>query len=216
VVRTKRSGRRSGKPDTRSEILAAARALFADEGFEPVSIRRIAGAANVDPSLIHHYFGSKDELFMAAVELPVDPGPEVAAALGDGGMDGAGARLMRAFVAIWDGPHSDKLIAVARTSLSGPGNAFILKQAFEHRVVKTIEETLGGEIDHLRVRAGLIASQIFGLVVTRHLLRIEPMASLGADDLAETIGPTIDRYLTMPVEHLDGQPVASPKSEPTE
>lgn len=216
MVRAKRSGRRSGKPDTRSEILAAARALFADEGFESVSMRRIAGAAGVDPSLIHHYFGSKDELFMAAVELPVDPGPEIAAALRGGGVDGAGARLMRAFVAIWDGPHSDKLIAVVRTSLSRPGNAFILKQAFEHRIVKTIEGTLGEEVDHLRVRAGFIASQIFGLVVTRYILKLEPIASLGVDSLTETIGPTIDRYLTMPVGHLESQPVATPKREPTE
>lgn len=201
MVRAKRSGRRSGKPDTRSEILTAARALFADEGFESVSMRRIAGAAGVDPSLIHHYFGSKDELFMAAVELPVDPGPEIAAVL-RGGVEDAGERIMRAFVAIWDGPHSGKLLAVVRTSLSKPGSAFILRQTFEHRIVGTIEEVLGGEVDHLRVRAGFIASQIFGLVVARYILKIEPIASLGAEDLAAAIGPTIDRYLTMPVAHL--------------
>ncbi|HEU5130006.1 MAG TPA: TetR family transcriptional regulator [Glycomyces sp.] len=202
MVRAKRSGRRSGKPDTRSEILTAARALFADEGFESVSMRRIAGAAGVDPSLIHHYFGSKDELFMAAVELPVDPGPEIAAVLRGGGVEDAGERIMRAFVAIWDGPHSGKLLAVVRTSLSKPGSAFILRQTFEHRIVGTIEEVLGGEVDHLRVRAGFIASQIFGLVVARYILKIEPIASLGAEDLAAAIGPTIDRYLTMPVAHL--------------
>jgi AcrR family transcriptional regulator len=202
VARTKRTGRRSGNPDTRSEILSAARRLFADEGFESVSMRRIAGEAGVDPSLIHHYFGSKDELFMAAIEIPFDPAPEVEAVLKSGDVDGAGGRLMHAFVAIWDGPHHEKLLAVVRTSLSKPAMAFVLRQLFEHRIVKTVESTLGGQVDHIPIRANFIASQIFGLVVTRYILKLEPMASLSEAELAETVGPTIDRYLTMPVEHL--------------
>ena len=73
---------------------------------------------------------------------------------------------------------------------------------FEHRIVKTIEHTIGDQIDHVPARAGFIASQIFGLVVARYILKLEPVASLDAEQLAETIGPTLDRYLTMPVEHL--------------
>lgn len=176
--------------------------MFADEGYESVSMRRIAARAGVDPSLIHHYFGSKDDLFLAAVELPLDPAPEIAAALRDGSLQDTGERLMKAFVAVWDGPHSDKLIAVVRTSLSRPASSFILKQTFEHRIVKAVEEVLGDQVDHLPVRAGFIASQIFGLVVARYILKLEPLASLGIEDLARTIGPTIDRYLTMPVDHL--------------
>ncbi len=176
--------------------------MFADEGYESVSMRRIAAQAGVDPSLIHHYFGSKDDLFLAAVELPLDPAPEVAAVLKEGGVEGAGGRLMRAFVAIWDGPHSDKLLAVVRTSLSKPAMSFVLKQMFEHRIVKTVEDVLGAEVDHVDVRANFVATQIFGLVVARYILKLEPLASLGVEELAETIGPTIDRYLTMPVEHL--------------
>lgn len=215
MVRGKRSGRRSGKPDTRAEILAAARALFAEEGYGSVSMRRIAARADVDPSLIHHYFGSKNDLFLAAVELPMDPAPEVAAVLRGGGVEDAGERLMKAFVTVWDGPHSDKLIAVVRTSLSRPASSFILKQVFEHRIVRTVKEVLGDQVDNLHVRAGFVASQIFGLVVTRYILKIEPVASLGVEELAATIGPTIDRYLTMPVDHLP-QAVATPNSEPTE
>ncbi|WP_112135305.1 TetR/AcrR family transcriptional regulator [Glycomyces dulcitolivorans] len=202
MARTKRTGRRSGNPDTRSEILGAARRLFADEGFESVSMRRIAGEAGVDPSLIHHYFGSKDELFMAAIEIPFDPAPEVAAVLKTGDVADAGERLMHAFVAIWDGPHHEKLLAVVRTSLSKPAMSYVLRQLFEHRIVKAIEDTLGDRVDHIPVRASFIASQVFGLVVARYILKLEPVASLNAGQLAETIGPTIDRYLTMPVEHL--------------
>ncbi|WP_030161168.1 TetR/AcrR family transcriptional regulator [Glycomyces sp. NRRL B-16210] len=206
MARTKRAGRRSGNPDTRAEILAAARRLFAEEGIESVSMRRIAAEAGVDPSLIHHYFGSKDDLFLAAIELPMDPAPEVAAVLAGGEVEGAGGRLMHAFVAIWDGPHQDKLLAVVRSSLSKPAMAFVLRQLFERRILKSIEETLGDRVDHIPTRAGFVASQVFGLVVARYILKLEPLASLGAADLAETIGPNIDRYLTMPIEHLvDGR-----------
>jgi AcrR family transcriptional regulator len=202
VARTKRAGRRTGNPDTKAEILAAARRLFAEGSFEAVSMRRIATEAGVDPSLIHHYFGSKDDLFLAAIELPMDPAPEVAAVLKAGGVEGAGGRLMTAFTAIWDGPHQDKLLAVVRTSLSKPAMAFVLRQLFEHRIVKTVEDILGDQVDRIPVRASFIASQVFGLVVARYILKLEPLASLSQRELAETIGPTIDRYLTMPVEHL--------------
>ncbi|HEY1093877.1 MAG TPA: TetR family transcriptional regulator [Glycomyces sp.] len=202
MARTKRAGRRTGNPDTRAEILAAARRLFAEGSFEAVSMRRIATEAGVDPSLIHHYFGSKDDLFLAAIELPMDPAPEVAAVLKAGGVEGAGGRLMAAFVAIWDGPHQDKLLAVVRTSLSKPAMSFVLRQLFEHRIVKTVEDVLGDQVDRIPVRASFIASQVFGLVVARYILKLEPVASLSPSELAETIGPTIDRYLTMPVEHL--------------
>ncbi|MEU6250237.1 TetR family transcriptional regulator [Glycomyces sp. NPDC047010] len=205
MARAKRTGRRTGNPDTRSEILGAARRLFADEGFESVSMRRIAGEAGVDPSLIHHYFGSKDELFMAAIEIPFDPAPEVEAVLRDGSVEGAGGRLMHAFVTIWDGPHHEKLLAVVRTSLSKPAMSFVLKQLFEHRIVKTVEATLGDQVDHIPVRANFIASQVFGLVVARYILKLEPIASLSEAELAATIGPTLDRYLTMPVSHLTGE-----------
>ncbi|WP_205324933.1 TetR family transcriptional regulator [Glycomyces sp. YM15] len=203
MARTKRAGRRSGNPDTKAEILAAARRLFAEEGFESISMRRIASEAGVDPSLIHHYFGSKDDLFLAAIELPLDPAPEVATVLKAGGVEGAGGRLMHAFVSIWDGPHQDKLLAVVRTSLSKPAMSFVLRQLFEHRIVKTVQDVLGEEVDRVPVRASFIASQVFGLVVARYILKLEPLASLSADQLAETIGPTIDRYLTMPVDQFE-------------
>ena len=203
MARAKRSGRRSGKPDTRSEILSAARSLFAAEGFESVSLRRVASEAGVDPSLIHHYFGSKDDLFMASIELPVDPGAEIAAVLQGGEIEGAGARLMRAFAAIWEGPHHDKMLAAVRTMLSKPGLALGMRHLFQHRVVTAIGGAFGDRIDHADLRASFVATQVFGLVVVRYLLKLEPICSMSVDQLAEAIGPNLDRYLTMPVEHLE-------------
>jgi AcrR family transcriptional regulator len=203
VAKAKRSGRRSGNPDTKTEILTAARELFAAEGFESVSVRRIAAAADVDPALVHHYFGSKDDLFLSAIELPVDPSERVKEVISSGGIEGLGGRLMHALVDIWEGPHGDKFVAVIRTGISRPSASFLLRQLFEHRILKALMESFGEDLDHPKLRANLVASQIFGLVVTRYILKLKPLAALDAEALAETVGPNIDRYLTMPVEHLD-------------
>ena len=85
-------GRRPGAPDTRAEVLAAARASFAEKGFRGTTIRAVAASAGVDPALVHHYFGSKDDLFLAALQMPVDP-REVLAPVVALGPDGAAARL---------------------------------------------------------------------------------------------------------------------------
>src|SRR3954463_15231680 len=96
-------GRRKGSPDTRSAILAAARTSFARQGFAGTTIRGIASAAGVDAALVHHYFGTKDDLFIAALELPVDPRTAIAPALAEG-PDSAGERVLRVFVGVWDDP----------------------------------------------------------------------------------------------------------------
>src|SRR5918912_3213202 len=97
-------GRRPGAPDTRATILDAARALFAERGFAGTTIRGVASAAGVDAALVHHYFGTKDDLFLAAMELPVDPRRVLAPAL-TGDVGAAGERLLRAFLSMWDDPE---------------------------------------------------------------------------------------------------------------
>jgi len=72
-VSQKRPGRPPGPSDTRDRILASARELFARNGIDKTSIRAIASAAGVDAALVHHYFGTKQQLFVAAVRIPIDP-----------------------------------------------------------------------------------------------------------------------------------------------
>src|SRR6478736_4707021 len=96
-----RRGRRPGTPDTRTAILHAARKAFAARGFSGTTIRSAATDAGVDAALVHHYFGTKDDLFVAAMELPIDPRPVIAGVVA-GGPDGAGERLLRAFLSVWD------------------------------------------------------------------------------------------------------------------
>ena len=188
-----RRGRRPGAPDTRAAILAAARTLFADGGFAGTSVRSIAAAAGVDAALVHHYFGTKDDLFVAALQIPIDPRERLAEVVA-GGADGAGERLVRVFLAVWDDPDLRvPLLGLARGILDPSGHR-LLSQGFLPAVLLPVGAALG--IDRPEVRMPLVASQVVGLVLTRYVLEVEPLASMPAEDLVAVYGPTIQRYLT--------------------
>lgn len=193
---TARRGRRPGAPDTRAAILAAARELFASGGFAGTSIRAVAAAAGVDAALVHHYFGSKDDLFVAALELPVDPRERLAEVIALG-PDGAGERLVRTFLGVWDDPDLRlPLIGLTRGILD-PSGQRLLRDGFLPAVIQPVGVALG--IDRPEVRMPLVASQVIGLILTRYVLEVEPMASMPAEELVAIYGPTIQRYLTGPL-----------------
>ncbi|WP_329958435.1 TetR/AcrR family transcriptional regulator [Nocardioides okcheonensis] len=186
-------GRRPGAPDTRAEVLAAARESFAGKGFRGTTIRAVAAAAGVDPALVHHYFGSKDDLFLAALELPVDP-REVLAPVVAQGPDGAGERFLRTFLSVWDDPEMQvRLLAVARSVLSEDGGA-LLKEGFIPVVVGPVLAQVVA--DRPEVRVPLVASQVVGLIVTRYVVALPPMAAMPADDLVARMAPVLQHYLT--------------------
>ncbi|MBA2955594.1 TetR family transcriptional regulator [Nocardioides sp. MAH-18] len=191
-----RRGRRPGAPDTRAAILAAARARFAEHGFASTSVRSIAADAGVDPALVHHYFGTKDDLFVAALELPVDPRERLAGVIAEG-PDGAGERMLRVFLSVWDDPDLRlPLLGLARSVLD-PSGQRLLRDGFVPAVLHPVGVALG--IDRPEVRMPLVASQVIGLILTRYLLEVEPIASMPADDVVAVYGPTIQRYLTGPL-----------------
>jgi AcrR family transcriptional regulator len=191
-----RRGRRPGAPDTRAAILAAARARFAEHGFARTSVRSIAVDAGVDPALVHHYFGTKDDLFVAALELPVDPRERLAEVIAQG-PDGAGERMVRVFLSVWDDPELRlPLIGLARSILE-PSGQRLLRDGFLPAVLHPVGVALG--IERPEVRMPLVASQVVGLILTRYVLEVEPLASMPADDLVAIYGPTIQRYLTGPL-----------------
>ena len=186
-------GRRPGAPDTRAEILASARSLFAARGFPGTSVRAVAAGAGVDPALVHHYFGTKDDLFVAALELPVDPREAIAPAL-VGGPDGAGERVLRVFVGVWDDPaNTPVFVALARTLLD-PSASHLLREGFLPVVLHPVGRALG--LDRPELRMSLVASQILGIVLGRYVLALEPLASLPSDAVVAAYAPTIQRYLT--------------------
>lgn len=191
-------GRRRGSPDTRAVVLAAARELFAGQGFAGTTIRAIAARAEVDPALVHHYFGSKDDLFLAALALPVDPRQVLAPALA-GGSDGAGERLLRTFVSVWDDPdHQAALIAVARLALDPQAGDRLLRDGFLPVVLQPVGAALG--LDRPELRMPLVMSQLVGLIVTRYLLRVEPVASMSPEELVAAYAPVLQRFLTGDVD----------------
>ncbi len=190
-------GRRPGGPDTRGEILDVARKSFADKGFGGTTIRAVAAGAGVDPALVHHYFGSKDDLFLAALEIPVDPRRLVPTVF-EAGVAGAGERLARLFLAVWDDPDTRlPLLAVLRASLAEEGPESLLQEGILRMVLAPMRAALPADEADRRVQ--LVVSQLVGLVVTRYLLALEPLASLPAEQLVAWVGPTLQRYLDGPL-----------------
>jgi AcrR family transcriptional regulator len=198
-ARTRRSGRRPGNPGTREAVLAAAREAFAEKGFDGATIRGIATAAGVDPALVHHYFGSKDKLFLAAIEAPANPAdllPEVLA----GGRDNLGENIVRLLLRVWDGPMRPAALALVRSAVGNEWMAKLLREFLVSQILRHVVGTLGLPTAEREARGSLAASQLIGLVMARYVLKVEPLASASPDSLVAGIGPTIQRYLTGDVE----------------
>src|SRR5712691_7690587 len=190
-----RTGRRPGTGGTRERILAAARSDFGKGGYEGTTIRGIAAQAKVDPALVMHYFESKDGVFRAAVQFPVDPA-EFIPRLVAPGLEGLGERLVRFFVETWDSPAGSPLLGVIRTVVLNETAATLLRE-FVTRVV--LGRLAGGlELDQPQRRAGLVASQLVGLAMLRYVVKVEPLVSASTDELVAWLGPTLQRYLTDP------------------
>ncbi|SCF04375.1 transcriptional regulator, TetR family [Micromonospora purpureochromogenes] len=191
----RRTGRRPGNPDTRQAILAAARTTFAERGFDAASIRVIATAAGVDPALVHHYFGSKEELFRATVEIPLDPAELLPVVLA-GGVDGVGERLVRTFLGVWDSPAGKAAVALLRSAVNNDWTARLLREFLVTQVLRRVLDHLDIPPAELPLRGSLVATQMIGLAMMRYVIRLEPVASADPETLVAALGPTVQRYLT--------------------
>ncbi|MCU1508573.1 MAG: HTH-type transcriptional repressor AcnR [Glaciihabitans sp.] len=192
---TARRGRPAGASTTRANILGAARAEFSERGYDTATVRGIATVAGVDPAMIHHFFGTKEKLFLATVDLPVDPQTELRAVL-TGSTDDLGSRLAARFLEVWDSPAGSAGVALLRTSLQHEWSAKLLREFLLVRALRPIIHTIHTDPTEAAWRAGLIATQLVGLVVARYVLKLEPVASADRAELAASIAPTIQRYLT--------------------
>jgi AcrR family transcriptional regulator len=191
-----RRGRRPGSPDTRAAILAVAREHFAAHGHAGASVRGIAAAAGVDAALVHHYFGTKDDLFVAALQLKVDP-REVLLPVVEGGVDGAGERLLRLFFSVWEDETARlPLLALVR-GVFEPGGQRLLRDGVLRMVLGPVG--IGLELDDPARRMTLVASQMAGLVMLRYVLEAEPLASAPVEELVATYAPVIQGYLSGPL-----------------
>lgn len=179
--------------DARSDILAAARSEFADKGYAAASVRGIARLAEVDPALVHHYFAGKSQLFAATMDLELDPHDIVRKIL-DGPRQDAGQRLVRTFLAIWDAPERRaQVAALVRSMFGGPPEKSPVREFVLPELIMRVCTEL--QVDDPARRAGLIASQMLGLIAGRYVLQLPPVVALGAEDMVRTYGETIRRYL---------------------
>jgi len=184
-------------------VLGAARELFAELGFERTTMRAVAARADVDAALIYHYFGDKEGLLAAAIELPVDPAVLFTGVASDPAR--AGEELVRRVVTIWDHHPEirERMIAILRTGLSHDHAAQLVRDLLSANLLAALGEVLAA--DRRALRTGLIGSQIGGLMLARYVLKVPGAANASPEDLVRAVGPVVQHYLTGQIA-----PVASP------
>ena len=197
------AGRRPGDSGTREAILEAARAAFAELGYEKATIRGIAAQAEVDAALVCHYFGTKDELFAAALELPVRPREIFERAIA-GEREQIGFIITRTFLEAWEPPETRvRLMAMLRSAMTNDTAMAMVREVLTREVFGPITEILG--VANGPLRATLVGSQFVGLAVMRYIGRLEPLASASIDELVAAVGPTVQRYLTGELSEVEAE-----------
>jgi AcrR family transcriptional regulator len=176
--------------ETRNAILAAARRRFADDGYERATIRAIAADAGIDPSMVMRYYGSKDGLFAAAVDIALR-----LPALEDLPPGRRGETLVRHFLSLWEGERADDVLsALLRSAVTNEAAAERMRTIFAAQVGPALARSPEGP-----ARAALIASQMLGVALCRYILRLPEMVAMDADALVRSLAPTVDRYLGDPL-----------------
>jgi AcrR family transcriptional regulator len=193
---TRRTGRRPGATGTRADIAVAARSLFAQLGYERASFRRIAAAAGVDPALVVHFYGSKEELFRRVMALP----PAIADALEhlvDGPRDTVGRRLAELIVGALEDPGSRAVVLGRIRCATTHDEAAALVRETVTRDLAALAAALTD--DRPETRAVLIGVQVVGIAIARYVVLVEPLASMPPADVVELLAGTFQRYLVEPL-----------------
>jgi AcrR family transcriptional regulator len=159
-------------------------------------VRSIAAAAGVDAAMVNHWFGGKDGLFVAALDLPVNPEVILASVL-DGDPAHAGERIVRGFVSTWDATGGGPFVALLRSVATHEAAARMMREFVLDVLFRRLTDVLGP--DQPALRASLCASQVVGLGMARYVVKLDPLASADAQTLAAAIGPNLQRYLTGPL-----------------
>ena len=198
-------GRRAGESRTREAILEAARRRFGEQGYDGATIRGIAADAGVNPALVHHFYGTKERLFAAAMRLPVVPSEIITFALGaerdrlgDEFQPRIGEVLTAAMLRAWDvADIRTAFLGLLRSAATSQQGVAMLREFVTSTILASLIQVAGlGDDAESRYRATLVASQVIGLGFARYVLGLEPLASATTEDLVAAIGPTMQRYLT--------------------
>jgi len=190
---SRRRGRRPAGQDTRTALVEAARAVFAESGYDGATVRAIATRAGVDAAMVNHWFGSKEGLFAKAVlQLPFDP-LELQGEIRRGPDAEIGERIVRTFLTRWDGAGGDVFQALVR-SITGHEQAGQVLRSFFQNFFTGLITSIGS--DRIPLRTALCASQLVGMGMIRYVAKFEPLVAAEVDTLVAAVAPTVQRYIT--------------------
>ncbi|WP_460002789.1 TetR/AcrR family transcriptional regulator [Microbacterium xylanilyticum] len=189
----RRRGRPRGESGSRDLIVTAAEHEFGEHGYDGATIRAIAGRAGVDSALVHHYFGTKADLFAEVIGIPLRPDIDVPAIL-EGPREEVGERVVRYVLEAFERPEVRRRgvtmirVAIGSKVMSPPLVGFLSRELIGRITARldTPDATL---------RAALVASQMAGLLVTRYVVKLPAIADVPVDEIVARVGPAIQRYL---------------------
>ena len=188
-----RRGPRAGGSDTRAQILVAAREEFADRGYTGATVRSIGARAGVDAAMINHYYGGKAGLFREVIQLPEDPLSGLLAAL-VGPAEDRGRQLVSFYLGLWERPDfREPFLAILRSAEAEPRGGRMVREYLLTHMLPVLREHVHGPDPTLQM--SLAMTHIVGIVVGRHVLRLDPLVQPSVDELADQAGPVVGRYL---------------------
>jgi AcrR family transcriptional regulator len=177
-------------------LLDAARTVFAERGYDGATVRVIAERAGVDPAMVNHWFGGKEPLFVAALNLPADPATILAEAL-PGDLDKLAERILARILRVWDETGGAQLATLLQSIAGHEAARSLLREFIVHVLVSRVLSTVAP--DQPELRASLLGSQMFGLAFVRYVLKVEPLASADHATIIAAVAPNLQRYLTGPL-----------------
>ncbi|WP_432139139.1 MULTISPECIES: TetR family transcriptional regulator [unclassified Streptomyces] len=195
--RPRRRGRprRSEPADTRERILDTAREEFSRQGYEKTSVRGIAKAAGVDSALVHHYFGTKEGVFEAAVEVAFAPALHAPETITEGPLDGVGDRFTRFMFGVWENPTTrTPLLAILRSAVNNDTAAAVFRHLIASQLLRRVAAQL--DLPDAELRAELAAAQLVGCAMMRYVIKLEPLASADIEQVIARVAPVVQRHLT--------------------
>ncbi|MQY16514.1 HTH-type transcriptional regulator BetI [Streptomyces sp. RB5] len=188
------AGEADGGPSARERILTAARTEFAARGYDKASIRGIARRADVDPALVHHYFGPKEQVFASSLRDAVQPALDIPDVLSAGAPEEAGERLTRHLFGVWENTFTrEPLLAVIRSAVNNETAASIFRATVVRQLLKRVAPQLTGTDAELR--AELAVAQLVGTAMLRYIIKVEPLASADPEDLIRRLAPVVQQHL---------------------
>jgi AcrR family transcriptional regulator len=172
-----------------------AREEFSERGYDKTSVRGIAKAAGVDSALVHHYFGTKEQIFAAAIEVAFAPALNAPEAVADGPLDGVGERLTRFVFGVWENPATrTPLLAILRSAVNNETAATVFRRLIASQLMRRVAAQL--DAPDAELRAELAAAQLVGCAMMRYVIKLEPLASADIEQVIARVAPVVQGHLT--------------------